>query len=209
MKIPASTRGFTVVELMMAITVLAIGVTGIIAMQKITVASNLHAKKLAIATQIAHAWQDRLAIDASLWNHPSRVGGVSTPSDRPTDTIWIGALIDQGWKRPSEDFTSHQFGPAFDALGNVILDNTTTALETAYYCTHVRLTTLMPEQEGQTGLIRTEVRVFWLREGGGGSIDTGKTLCEPNTSPQAIGGAVDRYHFVYMTSAVKQNAPTI
>ena len=69
MRIPAPARGYTIVELMMAITVLAIGVSGIIAMQKITVASNLHAKKLAIATQIARAWQDRLAVDASLWNH--------------------------------------------------------------------------------------------------------------------------------------------
>ena len=54
-------RGYTMVELMMALGILAIGVSGIIAMHKVTVAANQHAKNLAVASHIAQAWQEQLA----------------------------------------------------------------------------------------------------------------------------------------------------
>ena len=59
----ARARGYTAVELMLSIGLFAIGVTGIIAMQKLTVVSNQHAKNLAIATNIAEAWLDQLATE--------------------------------------------------------------------------------------------------------------------------------------------------
>ena len=43
-------RGYTIIELMMAISIMAIGVSGIIAMQKVTLAANQHATHLAVAT---------------------------------------------------------------------------------------------------------------------------------------------------------------
>ncbi len=64
-------RGYTAVELMMAIGIFGVGVTGIIAMQKVTSVSNQHAKNLSIATHIAESWLDMLATDAVTWNHPS------------------------------------------------------------------------------------------------------------------------------------------
>ena len=39
-------RGYTIVELVMSLAVLAIGASGVIAMQKVAVASNRHAKDL-------------------------------------------------------------------------------------------------------------------------------------------------------------------
>ena len=64
-------RGYTAVELMMAIGIFGVGVTGIIAMQKVTVVSNQHAKNLGIASHIAESWLDMLATDSVTWNHPS------------------------------------------------------------------------------------------------------------------------------------------
>ena len=61
-------RGYTIVELLMSLTVLALGTTGVIAMQKVTVVSNSHAKNLAVATGIAAAWADALTADGSIWN---------------------------------------------------------------------------------------------------------------------------------------------
>ena len=189
-------RGYTIVELLMAITVLAIGISGIIAMQKITIASNQHAKNLAMATHIAQAWQERLAADAVQWNHPS-------PQLNATDideTRWLFNVVgNEGiWFRPAFD-AALDFGPGFDALGDVVADAN---VQQATFCTHIRLTWLYPQDAGN-GLVRTEVRVFWQREGMGALI--GDSVCDATADPNAITAASDRYHFVYQTSAVKQN----
>jgi prepilin-type N-terminal cleavage/methylation domain-containing protein len=181
-------RGFTVVELMIALTVFAIGVSGIIATQKVTVAANQHAKNLAIATSIAQAWQDQLAVDATLW--------------RPDGTIGQGPKwlpkADGTWFRPDYD-ANRRFGAAFDALGDVVTDDAGD-LDRAHFCTHVRLTLLYAETGGN-GLMRTEVRVFWRRDGGSGV----SPVCGIDNTVDAIGADIDNYHFVYQTSAVKQS----
>ena len=48
------------------------------------------------------------------------------------------------------------------------------------------------------------MRVFWLRDGGGGTVNNA-TVCDPTTDPAVIEAATDRYHFVYQTTAIKQN----
>ena len=53
------TRGYTVVELMMALAVFATGVTGIVAMQRATVSSNRLAKNMTIATGVAQAYEHK------------------------------------------------------------------------------------------------------------------------------------------------------
>lgn len=192
-----SRRGFTIVELMMALAILAIGVSGIVAMQKVMVTSNQHAKDLALATHIAQAWVEQLAVDATKWNHPSQR---STVRDITTDTTWLTKVEDQQnvWLRPAYDAVL-QFGPSFDALGNVVSDAN---VAQARFCTHIRLNWLYPDSSGN-GLIRAEVRVFWLRDGAGGGL-TSDAICDPKNNAVAIGQAFDRYHFVYQSTAIKQ-----
>lgn len=203
----APRRGYTVVELMMALTILAIGVSGIIAMEKVTVAANRHAKSLAIASRIAEAWQEQLAADAAQWNHPSEK---QNQRDLDNDTTWL-KLVDSNpgqWVRPKWS-DARQFGAAFDALGNPISEGGTSSgaggasanLSQAVFCANIRLDWLYPDTSGN-GLIRAEVRVFWVRGGMGGPV--GKSFCATDTDPTAIGQAVTRYHFVYQTAAVKQ-----
>jgi type IV pilus assembly protein PilV len=190
-------RGYTIIELMMALTVLAIGVSGVIAMQKITVASNQHAKSLATAAHIAQAWQERLSADAAQWNNPSPLRAVRDIGE----TRWLVNADGQPgvWFRPGWD-QDLDFGPAFDGLGNVVAD---ADIDQAVYCTHIRLTWLYPDTAGN-GLLRAEVRVFWARESMGGTVN-GLSVCHPDTPPNAIEGASTRYHFVYQTTAIKQN----
>jgi type IV pilus assembly protein PilV len=192
--------GYTIVELMMAIAVMAIGVTGIIAMQKVTITANQHAKNLSVATQIASAWIDALSADAMHWNHPAKPGEASDLDQ----TIWLKSVPAVGspsdWFRPGYS-TAMAFGPGFDPLGNPV---TVANMASAVYCTHLRLTWLFPEQTtvAGNGLIRAEVRVFWLREGGPGSTTP---VCNAGTAPEDIGEATDTYHFVYQTGAIRQN----
>jgi prepilin-type N-terminal cleavage/methylation domain-containing protein len=194
-------RGYTVIEVMISLTILAIGATGVIAMQKVTTVANRDAKNLVVANQIARTWMERLRTDSVQWNHPS-------PEDTTSDigtTLWlsqIGAKEGQ-WFRPVD---SAVFGsPTFDALGNDVPDSQ--AADNGVFCTHVRLAWLYGPLPAQPPyLIRAEVRVFWLRDGGGGPVGgQGQSVCDQNQNPNTIDSATTTYHFVYAASAIRQN----
>jgi type IV pilus assembly protein PilV len=196
-------RGYTLVELMMAITVFAIGVVGVIAMQRVTAASNQHARTMATATHIAQSWIDELNADAVQWNHPSATNGMSDIAD----TIWLSSATtaNKEWIIPSYS-SQREFGPAFDALGNVV--NPGTNPKYAKYCTHIRLSWLYPPTAGVrgNGLMRAEVRVFWLRSEEN-SLEN-RQVCDAALKPELVGAATDRYHFIYKVAAIRQNNPT-
>lgn len=185
---PVPNRGYTVVELMMGLVVFAIGVTGVAAMQKVTSSTNGHAKNLATATAIAQSWQDQLAVDATRWGQ----NGAATPL---AGTLWLNQIgaNDNTWILPAAALNP-VFGPAFDALGR----HTTVAAETVF-CTHVRLTELIAAQGSR--LIRTEVRVFWPRQGQGLA---GNAAYCVNAQVAAVASQTDAFHFIYKTSAVRQ-----
>ena len=179
----ARSRGYTVVELMMALGVFATGVTGIIAMQRTTVAANRHARSVVVATGIAQAWLDQLTADSSLWQ-----------SDL-TQTTWLKSVDTAGlngnWQLPAH-VGDRDFGPRFDLFGNA--DDAADA-----YCAHIRLTRLYP---GTPGVLRAEVRVFWVRDGGT-RVDDDCTSAAAATIAD-VGVATDDYHFVYQAGAVGQ-----
>ncbi|HEX9296041.1 MAG TPA: hypothetical protein VF881_09395 [Polyangiaceae bacterium] len=186
--------GYTVVEVIIALTMLAIGTSGIIAMQKVTAVANRDARNLVLANQIARTWIERLRADALQWNHPSP----TNPGSDLGDTTWL-KNVNGPWFLPLAD--NSKTTPAADAFGN------DTELDKGIYCTNVRLTWLYgpPPIVSPPYLIRAEVRVYWLREGGGGVVQAGKPLCDSSTDLSEVSPAVDRYHFVYVTSAIAQN----
>lgn len=183
-------RGYTFVELMMALTVLGIGVSGIIAMQKLTVSSNQHAKNLALATHIAESWAEHLAIDATRWNFPNSTNSVSNLGN----TAWLEAANNNPnlWVLPAYH-AQVNFGPAFDALGNVTQQPAQTV-----FCTHVRMSWIYP-QATFNGVIRADIRVFWPREGRG-ALGPCATV-----APAAVTAGLANYHFVHHSTALRQN----
>ncbi len=184
-------RGYTAVELLMSVAVFAVGISGIIAMEKVTVVSNQHAKNLTIATPLAQSWIAQLTTDAALWNNPSPV--TRNNASDIAQTAWLSQQ--QGaWFQPTYNVT-RQFGPAFDALGNVTQDPALTQ-----FCTHLRLTQLVNAKAG-SGLLRAVVRVFGLRVGQP-SLETGGP-CSGTNVPQ-VGTGIANYHFVYETTAISQ-----
>lgn len=196
MKARRVSAGYTLVELMMSLAVFAMGVVGIISMQKVAISSNQHAKNLALATHIAQAWLDELAVDAAQWNEPGDFD----------ETTWLTRVGAEGsrsnWFRP--DYSSiRRFGPAFDALGNAVATNDIGAR--AHFCTDVRLTWLYgqtDEKEGG-GLVRAQVRVYFLREGVVGVEDPPAHVCD--ITPQAFDqGGSSLYHVVYLSTALRQ-----
>ncbi len=200
----SSTRGYTAVELLMAISVFGIGVAGIISMEKVTSAANQDAKNLAIATHIAESWLDMLATDAVSWNHPSPNNGNSDLSD----TIWLNNVVSNAgansWFLPAYNSTLG-FGPGFDALGNPT--NTTTSTANAQFCTHLRLSWLYQPANNATsgnGLIRAEVRVFWLRDGQATPV-VGVDPCAAAMPIASVTGATGTFHFVQKITAIREN----
>jgi len=186
-----SAYGYTIVELMMAIAVFGIGVSGIIAMQKVAAAANQHSRALSLATNIGQAWQDQLNIDSSLY---TRTTGLM-------NTVWLSQLAggnnQAGWFRPAYS-TNLGIGAAFDALGRPLQD-TTASLANSQFCVHVRLTRLYPTT-AEIDVVRTEVRVIWPRTEG--TVASG--FCDPNANIASIAADSANYHSLYQVSAVRQ-----
>jgi hypothetical protein len=187
----------------MAISVFGIGVAGIISMEKVTSASNQDAKNLAIATHIAESWLDMLQADGAAWNNPSPQNSLS---DLSTDTIWLNQVVSNAnatsWFLPQYDAVRFNFGPAFDALGNPV---STANLANAVFCSHLRLSWLYPENPASgNGLIRAEVRVFWLRDGQS-SPQAGVNPCAQTMPISSISGNTSTFHFVQKITAIREN----
>lgn len=194
-------RGYTAVELLMAISVFGIGVAGIISMEKVTSASNQHAKNLAIATHIAESWLDMLQADGTQWNHPSPLNGAPDLGD----TFWLQAPANNAnegnWFLPGWN-AALGFGPAFDALGNPL---NPVNLASAAFCSHLRVSWLYPANPTSgNGLIRAEVRVFWLRDGQASPV-ANTNPCAPGMPIASVTGATQVFHFVQKITGIREN----
>jgi type IV pilus assembly protein PilV len=185
----ARRRGYTVVELMMALAVFATGVTGVIAMERTVIAANRHSRSLTVANGIAQAWLDQLSVDSSVWQ------------TNLARTVWLQTIDDPGvngnWQLPAQSVaTVRNFGPTFNVFGKPDAAATD-------YCVHIRLTWLSQDQAGGTASIRTEVRVFWPRDGA--TRVAGDCTSVSTTTVNAVGtDANDSYFFVYQAGAVAQ-----
>ncbi|WP_437679849.1 type IV pilus modification PilV family protein [Sorangium sp. So ce131] len=181
--------GYTLIEVMAALGVLALGATGVVALQKATLISNTNARNIAVANNIAMTWAERLRADALQWNDP---GGI--PDLASTD--WVVTASTQPF--PVKVAPTEILGlgaPSADVIGADIFDGDTAA---AAFCTHLRFRQFTDAGGGPLwrSLIRVEIRVFWERSGG--PIDCG-------VAPATVDAQPDRYGAVYLTTSVRRN----
>ncbi|MEO7327646.1 MAG: prepilin-type N-terminal cleavage/methylation domain-containing protein, partial [Minicystis sp.] len=156
-------RGYTVMEVMMALAILTLGASGVIAVQKATLIGNTNARNLATANAIAQGWVERLRTDALVWNAPGNTDDVN-------DTNWLKAA-DPGnpnkpWIKPDEFVTPSLPGsPDTDILGAGIYPGDPGPPASAF-CTQLRFTRFPAAAlPAYRKLIRAEIRVFWERAG--------------------------------------------
>ncbi len=193
-------RAYTVVEVMASLAVLGLGSMSVIALQKVTLASNVNARHTAQASAIAQAWQERIKADILQWNK-------ADGSDL-NDSVWVkqisqnpnwcvgGAPTTKGWMVPATNLPA--LGVSTADVSGLDLYN---ADAPAAFCTHVRFTQLYPS------LIRVEVRVFWDK----GAIKHVNNIPDPvdcAVDPETVVINTDRYGSVYTVSAVLQS-PTL
>jgi prepilin-type N-terminal cleavage/methylation domain-containing protein len=180
------TRGFTIVELMMSLAVLAVGISGIIAMQKLTATTNMHSKSVAIATQVARAWQNHLLLDGTLWRRTTSINS----------TAWLKtAAANAPFFRPAFDI-NHRIGGAFDALGNPITDDELTRTQ---FCVHLQVVPIINLLDVSNATVRVTVRVLWPRAQG----SPPASYCPVGDKTETIGNDIVNFHSIYQTIAIR------
>lgn len=157
-------RGFTLIEVMLAVAVMLVGVLGIIQLQRSVFRANADARTTATATANTERWVGVLRRSALRWTDSATVAGVPYLED-----------VGSGWVIPASD-TAEPYGMDWYGVP------TTTAADIRY-CTLIKLTWLT-----QDAAMRAEVITFWPKErvlGSGG--EAFGTLCDPTDGSTAAG----------------------
>lgn len=151
-------QGYTIIEAMMAVAILAVGSVGIFAMQQAATRANVEARQMTIATALSRTWTERIRRDALNWTTPG--GGPALARTSYLRNVPAGAGAG-AWFTPISPVPTESF--AFDWYG---FDTAVAA--NRHYCTNVRMRWLAINQA-----IRADVRVWWVRRQGGGRAATG------------------------------------
>ncbi|MBX3234044.1 MAG: prepilin-type N-terminal cleavage/methylation domain-containing protein [Labilithrix sp.] len=194
-------RGYTVVEVMSAMTLFAIGAAGVISMQRVTIQGGDDARRMDIAVNIAHEWSARLHRDAAFWTRPS----ASFPDENNlAQTTWLSgaAGLDATtlgpWTTPPLAGDHVGRSPAFDLFGR---DLPAAGGDPHIFCTQYRFRWIThPGATGasqrMTALLRAEIRVYYAR------LDEAPIVDCFGYDPEANK---PRLHFVHVTTAVRPN----
>ena len=193
-----SQRGYTAVEVLSAMTLLAIGAAGVIGMQRVTLQGSEDARRFDVAGNIANAWCSRLQRDATQWTEPN-ANNLNNNNINLTKFLKNVTTCSAGFCDPPASTPEAGMTGSFDTFGRDLPANSSTAT----YCAQYRLQWIA--DPGSTapfkpsGLMRAEVRVFWSRlEQNPVNTCTAATPDAPNAN--------QLYHFVYATTAVRENA---
>jgi type II secretory pathway pseudopilin PulG len=197
-------RGYTSVEVLIAMTLFAIGAAGVIGMQRATIQGGEDARRYDMATNIANEWLSRLQRDATFWtqpnsNSPNTIDINQTRWLKNVDTC--GALF---CTIPMPAAPADGLSPAFDTFGRDLPIGITTE---ATYCVQYRLQWIAPPGLGPayppplklTGLMRAEVRVYWTQ------LETNPVGNCATPPPEVIPPA-SPFHMVYAATAIRETA---
>lgn len=203
---PPASRGYTAVEVMLAMTVLLIGSASVMTMQKTSIQSNMDARKLDIANSIAHDWIERLTADAALWTLPStNFPGASNQSSTKWLTNYSASAPATPFlpTLPSSQATAEGNSPAFDILGRDLASGNAA---NAAFCVHVSLLQLALDTMSPQNpvLFRATVIVFWPKFlAQSGAIPAGfcTTYFDVAAAEAAHPGT---WHIIYATTAIRR-----
>jgi prepilin-type N-terminal cleavage/methylation domain-containing protein len=209
---PSTTaRGYTAIEVLMAMTVMAIGGAAVITMQKTSVTANLDARRTDVANAIARTWVERLRRDAMAWTLPGPEGTGNNIANALLISQGIGAA--GTWFLPTAEAgvnVPETTSPAFDILGR---DLPQAQWAIADFCVNVRLTFLTQTATPPGGdLIEADVRVLWpigiINSRPGFCNAATAALTDPNTDPAAITASAGApvFHTLYVTTSIRENA---
>jgi prepilin-type N-terminal cleavage/methylation domain-containing protein len=171
----ARNKGFTLVEVMLAVSVLVIGAMGFTALQGATSISIQSAYETNVALDFMETWVARLQRDALAW----RGSGTATWGD----TQYLRTDNLDTWFVPTPTALPDAESWAADAFGRDTRTN-----NAMRYCVNVRLTNAhrfnpsgAPASESDIDMLRADVRVWWYRSGNSREV-TNRTVAQMNAS---------------------------
>lgn len=184
-------RGYTIVEVMSAMTLFAIGAAGVISMQRVTIQGGTDARRFDVASNIANEWTYRLQRDSMFWTQPNPAFPTTS---NISATRWLSRIGTAGWQNPGIPGTNYAgVSAAADVFGRDLPPT-----EPPMFCTQMRLQWIADPGASMLmgALIRAEVRVIWAR------LDSPEIASCDGLNPDATPNA---YHFVYATTVIRQN----
>ncbi len=192
----ARKRGYTAVEVLMSMTLFAIGAAGVISMQRATIQGTEDARRYDVAMNIANTWASRLQRDAMFWNKNIVTNApIVTAATRYVPQIGTPACT-ATWCTPTAQVGE---SPYFDLSGRDIPANP--ADNSHAFCVQYRLAWVAnPAFNGQpapTGFARAEVRVIFRR------LDYGII---GNCANLPAAPPMTEYHFIHVTTALRENS---
>jgi len=195
----ATKRGYTAVEVLVAMTLFAIGAAGVVGMQRTVVQGGNDARRFDVATNITHIWLERLQRDSMVWTQPN----AQTQTSNLGSTMWLNALTTSActtnWCPPASTPPS---SGAFDMWGRDLGAASATVVHE--FCAQYKLNFIAGGNPPPPGtIIRAEVRTVWAR------IDR-TPISNCNSFPGWPAGDPDgatrnNYHFVYASTTLRPN----
>ena len=171
-------RGFTLVEVMMAISVMTVGAIAIFAMQNVTATGARRSRLVTTATEINRFWTERVKLEALRWG-PSTFNTITWLNQLPAATTGSS-----GWFLPdSRGAGDGIVTAASNWYGTPIEIPSGAGVAPAPYCTSLRLTWLAT---GADQVARLDVRTWWHRE----ERATGTTIAECGADQTAVTTAL-------------------
>lgn len=150
-----SRAGFTLVEVMIAMAVILVGASGILALQTSTRKGNSEAREQTTALTFGATWVERVKRDAMLW---------IDRDDGPANTqylTWLPAQVPT-WVVPDPADATESASADFWGYD-------TTLIPEKRYCVNLRTTPLThsipADPTSMPVTMRVDVRVWWLRGG--------------------------------------------
>jgi len=195
-------RGYTVVEVLSAMTLFAIGASGVIAMQRVTIQGGDDARRMDVATNIANEWAFRLQRDSAYWTKPNN----TDTSSNLNETQWLNNVTSAASKAPtkwleaSQALGSQGMSGDFDLYGE---DRSPTDGD-HIFCVQYRLQWIISQGAAAPfnaeAAMRADVRVFWAR------LDQAPILKCEGTIPDPDATTKLNYHFVYTSTVLRPHA---
>lgn len=213
MRTPHSVRsarsGHTLIEVMVAVALLTVGASGILAMQGATTRANQQAYESTVALNFAQNWIDRLKRDSLRWT----AVGVASRTALGGPIYLNGALSSNAntlWLVPFNDPASDE-SYAADVDGFDVRDPINNAARIRF-CANYRLVLhavdenpALPGNPLDDNSVRAEVRVWWHRMGDDRNVGGMGAGCAvvPTAADLALPGTRE----VYLSNVFRWESP--
>jgi type IV pilus assembly protein PilV len=156
--------GYTVIEILLAMTLLTIGAAGVMSMQKASIQGNLDARRTDVAIAIGRMWMERIRKDAMAWTVPGGVSfnnaGLLSYSNGASANKWVVPSVYLPATSPLASIS-----PGFDILGRDVptVAGLTSATNPPFFCVQLRESWVVGDNTTVDGMIRVDLRVVWRR----------------------------------------------